>query len=300
VFNRNRIFIYTQDDLERIPFENGKTLEGTVLRLTPRPELLRDSEFLETIAEKAKKHDIPVELQGSILQHAYYQLKQLGVKIQCVDFFTPVFSIQQFGKLVRDQIPIRIRKSGEHVYTIALTGDDLNKVLKAKVVEEALELQSATNVADIEEEVGDVLDVILSLAERMGFSIEEINKKIELKRKERGGFREGLILAETQEVPLIDIDRGTSQSMQQGGKARLPLLDVEGGIARITTRRVPQRQDGNKITIPLIPPDIREAALKLEDLGIVLKIRYEDKEVVLHWGPEAPQVPREQLRLPGL
>lgn len=296
VFNRKRIFVSTQDDVEKIPVGRGKTLEGTILRLTPKPELLRDVGFLRAIANKAKEHDLPVELQGSILQHAYYQLKQLGVKIQSVDFFTPVFLPQRFGKLVRDQIPLQIQRGGERVYTVALTGEDLVKILKAKAVEESLELQSATNVVDIEEELGDILEVILSLAERTGFSIKDLNEKVELKRKERGGFREGLLLIETKEVPLIDIDRSTSPLARQGEKARLPLLDTEGGVARITTRRIPRYQNG-KIAIPLVPPDIREAALRLEDLGVVLKIRYEDKEVVLRWGREAPQVPREQLHL---
>lgn len=296
VFNRNRIFVSTQDDVEKIPVGHGKTLEETALRLTPKPELLRDGGFLKAIANKAKEHDLPVELQGSILQHAYYQLKRSGVKIQCVDFFTPVFLSRQFGKLVRDQIPLRIQKGGERVYTVALTGEDLVKVLKAKAVEESLELQSATNVVDIEEELGDILEVILSLAERMGFSIKDFNEKVELKRKERGGFREGLLLIETKEVPLIDIDRSTSLLTREGRKARLPLLYKEGGIARITTRRIPRHQNG-AIAIPLVPPDIREAALRLEDLGVVLKIRYEDKEVVLRWARETPKVSREQLRL---
>jgi len=296
MFNVNRIFVSTQDDVERIPVGHGKTLEGTVLRLTPKPELLRDIGFLKAIANKAKEYDLPIELQGSILQHAYYQLKQLGVKIQCVDFFAPVFHAQKFGKLVRDQVPFRIQRGGEHAYTIELTGEEIVKVLKAKAVEEALELQSATNVVDIEEELGDILEVILSLAERIGFSKKNLNKKVELKRKERGGFQEGVLLIETKEVPLIDIDRSTSQLTRQGGKVRLPLLDTEGGVARITTRRIPQYQNG-KIAIPLVPPDIQEVALRLEDLGVVLKIRYEDKEVVLRWGHEASQVPHEQLHL---
>jgi len=300
VFSRNRVFIYTKDDLEEIESASGKTSEETVLRISPRTELLRDSQFLKTLADIAKKHNMPVELQGSVLQHAYYQLKQEGVKIQCVHFFKPVFKSQKFGKLVRDQIPLRIQRRGERAYTITITGDALNKVLKAKVVEEALELLSATNAADIEEELSDVLDVIFSLAERMGFTREELEKKIEIKRKESGGFREGLILAETKEVPLIDIDINTSQFKEKGEKSRLPLSDLEEGIAKITTRRIPQFEGDNKILIPLVPPDIRESVLEIGDIGIKLKIRYEDKDIILSWGRGAPRIPREQLPLPGL
>ena len=281
---------------------SGNKSEETVLRISPRTELLRDSQFLKRLADIAKKHNIPVELQGSMLQHAFYQLKQEGVKIQCVHFFKPGYKSQKFGKLVRDQIPLRIQRHGERAYTIPITGDDLNKVLKAKVVEEALELLSATNVADIEEELSDTLDVILSLSERMGINREELEKKIELKRKESGGFHEGLILAETREVPLIDIDINTSQFKEKGEKARLPLLDLGDGIAKITTRRIPQFKGDKKILIPLVPPDIRESALELEigDIIIKFKIRYEDKDIILSWGREIPRVPHEQLPLAGL
>ncbi len=300
VFSQNRVSIYTKDDLEEIESASGNISEGTVLRISPRVELLRDSQFLKKVADIANKHNIPVEIQGSMLQHAYYQLKQEGVNIQCVHFFKPVFKPQRFGKLVRDQIPLRIQRHGERAYTITITGDDLNKVLKAKVVEEALELLSATNVADVEEELGDALDVILSLAERMGITREELEKKIELKRKESGGFREGLILAETREVPLIDTDINTPQFTEKGGKSRLPLSDLGEGIAKITTRRIPQFTDDNKILIPLVPPDIRESVLEIGDSGIKLKIRYEDKDIILSWGREAPSISREQLPLPGL
>ena len=74
------------------------------------------------------------------------------------------------------------------------------------------------------------------------------------------------------------------------------------GIARITTRRVPQFEDDKKILIPLVPPDIRESTLEMEIWGIAIKlrIRYEDKDIILSWGREIPRVPPEQRPLPGL
>jgi predicted house-cleaning noncanonical NTP pyrophosphatase (MazG superfamily) len=296
VFRRNRILISTKDDLGKISVNQGGIPEGTTIRLTPQPELLRDVEFLKAVANKSLESNIPVELQGSILQHAYYQLKQLGVSVQSVDFFTPAFQAQIFGKLVRDLIPLRIRKGGERMYTIKLTGEDMIEVLKAKAVEEALELQSTTNVNDIKEELGDIWEVILSLAERISLPIGELNQMVELKRKERGGFREGILLIETSEVPLIDIDRSVYQATRQEEQSRLPLPNTGDGVATITSRRIPRYYQG-KIAIPLVPSDIRQSALKVEELGIVLKIRYEDKEIILSWGRETPHVPREQLRL---
>ncbi len=55
-------------------------------------------------------------------------------------------------------------------------------------------------------------------------------------------------------MPLIDTDINTSQFKENGEKSGLPLLDWGEGIAKITTRRIPQFEDDKKILIPLVPP----------------------------------------------
>lgn len=300
VYARNRVYVSTREDIDEIESGNVEMSEETVLRIIPKTELLRNSKFLTAVADIAKKYDIPVELQGSILQHAFYQLKQEGVRIQCVDFFTPVFKSQTFGKLVRDQIPPRIQRHGEIVYTTNITGEEFNKVLKTKVVEEALELQSAKNSSEVVEEISDVLEVILTLAERMGINREELEKKIEVKRRESGGFHEGLVLGETQEVPLIDMEVGANSRSHKREMPELPLLNLGRGITKITTRRIPKLESENKLLIPLVPPDIRESVIELEDLGVKINIRYQEKDILISWSREIPKIPKEQLPLPGL
>jgi len=43
-----------------------------ILRLRPIPDYVRSTAFLEKVSTLVGKHGIPVELEGSILSHAYY------------------------------------------------------------------------------------------------------------------------------------------------------------------------------------------------------------------------------------
>jgi predicted house-cleaning noncanonical NTP pyrophosphatase (MazG superfamily) len=295
VFRRNRIFISTWEDLDEIRAKCEPAPEGSVLRMTPGPTLLRDEQFLNAIATLAKERNIPVELQGSPLGHAYYRLRSLAVQVQCTEIFSfkPSFRGQRFEKLVRDRIPLLIEERGEHVWSVAVTGEDLSKVLKAKVVEESLELQSATRREDILEELADILEVVSSLAEHVNLTMNDVKKKAKQKRSERGGFSEGLVLVETKEVPLIDMDKSSVQVARRGAKAGKMLTDGGGGgLAKVTTRRIPKRYD-SKIIIPIVPPDIKDFILRLEELGVTVKIRYESKDIVLSWTPEVTQPSRQ-------
>jgi len=296
VFSRKRLRICSEDDLERIQAEDPTALQGTVVRLIPRPELLRDGQFLEAVASLANEHGLPLELQGSPLHHAYYQLARLGVRIQCTDVFAPVFKEQIFGKLVRDRIPLEIERRGERVFSRPLVGEDLTKFLKAKAVEEALELQSATSVSELLEELADLYEIISSLAERHGLSISEVSDKAESKRNQRGSFRDGLVLLETREVPLLDQRRSSIRLTRRRAGLTPAMLDAEEGIAQIITERGPRYENG-QIVIPLVPPDIRDATLRVEGLGVTFKVRYENKEIVIRLTREVPQVPANQLRL---
>jgi predicted house-cleaning noncanonical NTP pyrophosphatase (MazG superfamily) len=216
--------------------------------------------------------------------------------VKCTDVFVPVFKEQVFGKLVRDRIPLEIERRGERVFSRPLAGEDLTKFLRAKAVEEALELQSATSIGELLEELADLYEIILSLAERHGSSISEVSNKAESKRNQRGSFREGLVLLETREVPLLDQRRSSIRLTGRRAGLMPAMLDAEEGTARITTERGPRYENG-QIIMPLVPPNIRDAVLRVEGLDVVFKVRYENKEIVIQWTQEAPQVPANQLRL---
>lgn len=64
------------------------------------------------------------------------------------------------------------------------------------MLEEAEELVTAETKQDIIEEAADMLELLHSIAEVYGASIEEIEKERKQKKTERGGFTERVFLVE--------------------------------------------------------------------------------------------------------
>lgn len=96
-------------------------------------------------------------------------------------------------KLVRDRIKEIIEKKGEHERFKILEGDEFVSALKDKLVEESLEVQAA-KPDELLEELADVMEVIMTLAKEMGFSLEDIEMKRRIKAVLRGRFDKKLML----------------------------------------------------------------------------------------------------------
>lgn len=92
------------------------------------------------------------------------------------------------GKLVRDRIPDIIRAEGRELSSWILADDEYTVALLAKVVEEAEELRDATTVEERLAEAADVYEVLLTVAELCGASIEDVVRLADAKRQQRGGF----------------------------------------------------------------------------------------------------------------
>lgn len=95
-----------------------------------------------------------------------------------------------YNKLVRDKIPQVIEASGSKYEIRVADKEEHYELLEAKLKEEVSEFLEAKNL----EELADVMEVLFGLAENLGYSEEELLKKREEKREERGGFREGIVL----------------------------------------------------------------------------------------------------------
>jgi predicted house-cleaning noncanonical NTP pyrophosphatase (MazG superfamily) len=95
------------------------------------------------------------------------------------------------SKLVRDRIPEIMRREGKTPDIEQICGERLKGALKDKLVEEALELQAAT---DIREELADVLEVAEAIIDAYGLDEVEIQSIRWKKREERGGFDKGYFL----------------------------------------------------------------------------------------------------------
>ncbi len=93
-------------------------------------------------------------------------------------------------KLVRDKIPEIIRQDGGDPRVRAVTGNEFDRLIRLKVVEEAQELLNSGE----DEEIADILEALEALLLHRSIeraAIEELRLK---KREERGGFEKGFVL----------------------------------------------------------------------------------------------------------
>ena len=100
-----------------------------------------------------------------------------------------------YNKLVRDLIPQVIGDAGSKFSAHWATKEELPKLLEEKLMEEVNEYLEDKNL----EELADVLEVLVGLAGTLGYTEEELFEKRREKKKERGGFGEGIVLERTWE-----------------------------------------------------------------------------------------------------
>jgi predicted house-cleaning noncanonical NTP pyrophosphatase (MazG superfamily) len=174
--------------------------------------------------------------------------------------------------------------------------DELEPMLKVKVLEEAFELLAESRREGTIEELADLLEVILGLAE-----LNEMNLRTLLERAaekaEKGRFREGLVLLETATPTLRD-----SLAMRDAeAHARSPRGGPMEFREALVQSRTPTVRDG-EVVIPLVPPpDLwgvrRRFTIRL-DQGTELSISYNGDTARLSINESsAPVVHPEQLSL---
>lgn len=104
-----------------------------------------------------------------------------------------------YNKLVRDKIPDIIEKAGKKYQTRILSNEEYIKALQEKGFEELEEYVEAKDTASSLEELADVLEIIHSLAEYHGSSLNEIEELRKRKVDQRGGFKEKNYLLEVED-----------------------------------------------------------------------------------------------------
>ena len=95
-----------------------------------------------------------------------------------------------YNKLVRDNIPYIISASGKTYLIETVTDDEVMKWLYDKLIEETNELMQDKNL----EEIADVVEVVLTIASKYGYTLEDVFEEVDRKRKEKGGFEKNIIL----------------------------------------------------------------------------------------------------------
>lgn len=91
-------------------------------------------------------------------------------------------------KLIRDRLQENFLKIGVHLETEIMKDSQYLSSLKDKILEEAQEVFQANSPEALTEEMGDLIEVILTLAKCHGVSFQDIEKKRLEKRLEKGGF----------------------------------------------------------------------------------------------------------------
>ena len=100
-----------------------------------------------------------------------------------------------YKKLVRDNIPDIIRNNNEEPITRVLSDNEYKIELEKKLYEEYNEVINSENNDRIEE-LADMLEVMISLAELENKTFDDIEKVRILKKEKRGGFSKKIYLEE--------------------------------------------------------------------------------------------------------
>jgi len=95
-----------------------------------------------------------------------------------------------YNKLVRDLIPQIIEKSGKKFNTHIAEKDEYKRLLEEKLQEEVNEYLEENNI----EELADVLEVLVGLAQSLGYTEEELFERRLQKKEQRGGFEDKVVL----------------------------------------------------------------------------------------------------------
>jgi predicted house-cleaning noncanonical NTP pyrophosphatase (MazG superfamily) len=101
----------------------------------------------------------------------------------------------EYPKLVRDNIPEIIEKdTGQKPETRTLEGEEFQKYLLKKMVEESTELRGAKDKEHLAEELADMFEIIDELLTVSDLKPEEIREIQKQKAEKRGGFRKRILM----------------------------------------------------------------------------------------------------------
>lgn len=104
-----------------------------------------------------------------------------------------------YNKLVRDKIPQIIEASGKTCEVKILDDEAYEEALKAKLLEEMNEVQSAKSDEELIEELADLYEVLSSIITAKGISKKQFLDIVKSKNDKRGGFKAKVFLTSVSE-----------------------------------------------------------------------------------------------------
>lgn len=94
----------------------------------------------------------------------------------------------RYNKIVRDRVQEIIAERGGSIVFHELNEKEKIEALKKKVCEEADEILSSSTKEELIEEIADLFEIVATLCKTVSISHDDIEKKQENKRINRGGF----------------------------------------------------------------------------------------------------------------
>ena len=294
-----RVRVTDEPDLARLKAElkSGAELKERIsIQFLPSFERLRDRDFVRAVGEFGREHHIPIDLEGSHLSHSFYLLQSAGASVRCVDVWRRRGRRRSFGgKLVRDLIPIQIARHGETASTHTVTKKDLAALIKAKVIEEAVEYYWSEGQAEGAEELADLFELVRAGATALDIDMEAIEELATRKRVERGGFEKGIVLVET------TAGRDGGDASPDEGRSSLLSPETES-LRRPAPRRV-HRMPERRLVLPIAPPSgwaRREPKVIALDANEEAVITYGDATIQVQVRARKEEADRDQMVLPAL
>ena len=135
-----------------------------------------------------------------------------------------------FEKLIRDRVPQIAEAEGRTLPVRRAGPDEQPRLLARKLVEEAVEVGDAVAAGErgaIVEELADLQAVLDAVAARHGIEPAEVAAAAERKRRERGGFAEGLVLQEDAPRPAR-LHTGGGHSLVEALRHELQQCEAAG------------------------------------------------------------------------
>lgn len=277
--NYNVVTVADRKSLETFKSQTGSRARQAIELKPTDLNLMRDTDFIESVGIAAKNADVPILLAGSTLAHAYYQLRRLDCTVVALGEKerSRIRRSVTFGKLVRDKIPARISERQEAEITKKIPARLIKGFLTSKLVEEALEVREAETSEEKTIELADLYEVVRALAQAEGIPLSEVVEKADLKKRKAGGFEDGLVLIQTGIL----------------GQSREGIPDGE----RLATQVLARKISDDTFEIPFSFFGFMEIdqvrSLVFEDLGIRLDVVLKADRIELRLSREA-----EQFELP--
>jgi predicted house-cleaning noncanonical NTP pyrophosphatase (MazG superfamily) len=294
----DRITITSRQDLLAADAELRDSSNPRLFSLSLKPDidLLREREFILDVAKVANRWGVLVELEGSQLSHAYYLLEDAGVAVRSPNPWHPPDRRRSFGKLVRDLVPVKIERRGELATTYSADRAELRELIKAKMIEEAIEYYWAPDARSTVEELADLLELLHAAARVNGLDFAAVTEAAQTKRTERGGFENGIVLIETR-------DTASEQGGYRVDQLRSPppvAAPMRTSRRRASTVRRVLRLPGARLVLPFVPP----SGWKIDRSNVVgltpdteILITYSATDIKLQVRPRGSDQNEDQLPL---